>query len=76
MTSVEPFYTAIVGNNILIKYKGNQTDVEIPVNITQIGDEAFAFSEKLTNIIMHEGITNIGSGAFRGCKNLENIKRV
>ena len=53
------------------------TDLIITVvvedGVTSIGDNAFAYCEKLTEVKIPETVTEIGNGAFSGCEALEEI---
>lgn len=42
-------------------------------SVTEIGEYAFAFCERLRKITIPSGITMIGNSAFTHCKELENI---
>lgn len=54
-------------------YKNHaMTTYEFPGNITEIGDFAFARSG-LTSIVIPEGVTSIGYGAFYHCDNLNQV---
>ena len=41
--------------------------------VTSIGGIAFMYCDKLTNVVIPEGITYIGNGAFQGCIGLKRI---
>jgi len=69
----------IQGDEILL-YKGEAEHIVIPDNlgITRIGDRAFRImwsfpNENLKSIVIPEGITSIGNGAFEECYNLTSI---
>lgn len=71
-------YTYVIDNNecVITKYNGSQTMASIPsyiegYSVTSIGDSAFEGRTDLTNITIPSSITNIGSGAFFGCNNLQ-----
>lgn len=46
-------------------------DVQVPNNVTAIGDYAFSNCKGITSIYLPESITEIGSGAFSSCTSLE-----
>ena len=46
------------------------THIEIPNNVTSIGQQAFCTSTKLTSLTIPASITNIGNRAFATCQNL------
>lgn len=62
-----------IDNNVLVKYAGNNTMVEIPDGITQIGQSAFEGS-KVVKVIFPSTVTKIGDYAFNNCKELEYIE--
>lgn len=63
----------IVVNGVLIRYKGEQSNVVIPNNVKEIGFEAFAFSEDLKEIVIPKTVTKIGAYAFSNCESLELV---
>lgn len=67
----EEFY---IENNVLISYFGNDQDVVIPENVTEIGSNAFRNNPDLENVILSDGITVIGDGAFSGCSKLKTVE--
>jgi len=64
-------------NNTLLEFRNirNHTRVDVPDYIKAIGDGAFAGKEcrKITDVTLHDGITEIGESAFDGCRSLESI---
>ena len=48
------------------------TEVVVPESITTIGYQLTGCTS-LTSIIIHSGVTSIGSSAFYGCSNLESV---
>ncbi|MBO5779031.1 MAG: leucine-rich repeat domain-containing protein [Clostridia bacterium] len=62
----------------IVKYKGNETEVEIPDSfngkpVTEIGYNAFSFYETLTKVIIPDSITKIGHTAFLHCAGLTEL---
>ncbi|MBO7253913.1 MAG: leucine-rich repeat domain-containing protein [Clostridia bacterium] len=62
----------------MVSYKGNETDVYIPLEIgktpvSYIGDGCFRDCKSIISVIIPEGIIEIGKCAFKGCSSLENI---
>ena len=51
----------------------NLTSVEIPDNITTLGNSLFYNCKSLTRFELHNGIKSIGGSAFAGCSNLAEI---
>lgn len=49
------------------------TSIEIPNNITSIGNNAFDGCKGLTNIVIPDSVTEISDYAFASCENLKTI---
>lgn len=58
---------------ILIAYTGTETELVLPVDITQINHHAFDGYNNLTTVVIGNTVTNIGDYAFQGCSGLMNI---
>ena len=59
-----------------IKYYINNkeiTSIEIPSNVTTLGDCVFEGCSGLTSLTLPAGITSIGDEAFRGCSGLTSL---
>ncbi len=63
-----------IEDKMLIEYKGKDTNVTIPIDVTRIDDNAFFDNENIERVIIPEGVTSIGGGAFWKCKNLNDIE--
>ena len=50
-----------------------QSSYVIPTGVTNIGDWAFAWNEKLSSVAIPSGVTSIGEWAFYGCKKIKAI---
>ena len=59
-------------NNILVRYSGNDTIVNVPKGITVIGPNAF-HGEQIKKIILPEGVKTICNRAFDGLKSLSEV---
>ena len=72
----------IVGDGILLAYRGSNSVVTIPDNVKTIGAGALASHAEITKVILPDSIEVIGEGAFAGCGNLtqieggNNVKRI
>lgn len=64
----------ILGNSILVDYKGTASEVTIPEDVLQIGAGAFYKNNKLEKINFPESISYIGMRAFSGCSSLEEFE--
>lgn len=58
----------------LIKYKGTDENVVIPLGVTRIDDHAFKGNSKIKSVIVPKSVHLISSCAFSGCINLEYVK--
>ena len=59
-----------------IKYYINDkeiTSIEIPSNVTTLGDYVFQGCRGLTSLTLPAGITEISNGAFMGCRGLTSL---
>ena len=63
----------IVGDHILLAYRGNNAKVEIPEGVKQIGSEVFKDHQELTQITIPESVSKIGADAFRNCSKLTRV---
>ena len=58
-------YGAISGSDVI--------SVTIPYGVTTIGEQAFAYCDKLKSVTIPDSVTNIGYWAFFECNSLESI---
>lgn len=63
----------VVGDGVLIGYKGNSSVAHIPSNVHKIGAEVFKDHTELQAVYIPDGVTEIGEDAFSGCTNLKQI---
>lgn len=63
----------VIINNTLIEYRGNDTEITIPENITAIGYGAFENCSFITKVKLPIGLKEIGNSAFAGCSGLTEI---
>ena len=64
----------IVGDGILLAYRGSNSVVTIPDNVKTIGAGALASHAGITKVILPDSVEVIGEGAFAGCSNLSQIE--
>ncbi|MDE6750276.1 MAG: leucine-rich repeat domain-containing protein [Lachnospiraceae bacterium] len=64
----------IVGDGILLDYRGNTTAVIIPAGVKTIGAGAFTDNTGIKKVIMPDSVEVIGEGAFSGCNSLTDIE--
>lgn len=60
----------IVGDGILLAYRGSGSHIVIPDGVKQIGPGAFADHIGITKVTLPDSVEIIGEGAFAGCSNL------
>ena len=58
---------------VLVAYLGNETELMLPVGITEINQGAFYDCRELTGITIPESVTVIGNHAFCYCESLLHI---
>lgn len=63
----------VIENEVLIKYIGNDSEIQIPDNITAIGERAFANHSQVRKIFIPEGVKTIEAQAFYCCIRLEEL---
>lgn len=64
----------IVGDGILLAYRGRDSIVSIPGDVKTIGADAFASQMGITKVIIPDSVETIGEGAFAGCANLVEVE--
>ena len=65
-------YNKAATQSIFVPY-GLSGVVTIPESMTKISDYMFQNRNKITGVIMHDGVTAIGESAFWGCKKIHSI---
>lgn len=63
----------IVGNGILLAYKGNNSVVTIPDGVKTIAPAVFMNHNEITGVSFPTGLTEIGEDAFRDCTSLSSL---
>ena len=64
----------IVGDGILLAYRGSNSIVTIPDGVKTIGPGALADHVGITKVILPDSVEVIGEGAFAGCSNLASVE--
>lgn len=64
----------IVGDGILLAYRGRGGEVSVPDSVKKIGPEAFRGLSSVTAVRIPDSVTEIGEGAFEDCDKLERIE--
>lgn len=63
----------IVGDGILLAYRGNGGDIEIPDTVKRIGPQAFSDNNSILSVVLPDSVIEIGEDAFHNCKNLTTV---
>lgn len=63
----------IVGDGILLAYKGNEAHVELPDGVKQIGAEAFKGHTEILDVEVPASVNKICAEAFRNCSSLTGL---
>ncbi|MBE5869766.1 MAG: leucine-rich repeat domain-containing protein [Lachnospiraceae bacterium] len=63
----------VVGDGILIAYKGMRQSVVLPDNVKKIGAEVFQDHNEITAVYLPDGLEEIGEDAFNGCYSLRQL---
>lgn len=73
ITSTEEDAFLIVGDGILLAYRGNSANVTIPADVKIIGADAFSQHTEIESVEIPGSVTQIGDNAFGGCSKLTKI---
>lgn len=63
----------ILGDGVLVAYKGNDSNVTIPSNVKTIAPQVFKNHKEIVYVDLGENVSDIGDEAFLGCSNLRKI---
>ena len=64
----------IVGDGILLAYKGSESVVSVPSQVKRIGAAAFKDCSTITKVIIPDSVEVIGEAAFENCRNLTQVE--
>lgn len=64
----------IVGDGILVAYRGTAQNVRIPETVKKIGPQVFRDHKEIIAVELGSGVTEIGEEAFAGCSALTTVK--
>lgn len=70
-TSQNPYL--IVGDSILLAYKGSESNVILPEGIKRIAPNCFENHTEITSVTLPDSLMVIGEDAFRGCSRLSQV---
>ncbi len=60
-------------NGVLTRYWGSNTQVQIPNEVTSIGESAFSHRWSLTSVTIPSSVKSIGESAFYDCTSLTSL---
>lgn len=63
----------VVGDGILLAYKGNDKKVMVPDNVRHIGAGAFSKNNNIEGVVIPSSVQDIGEEAFGDCSNLKEL---
>lgn len=63
----------LISGGVLVAYKGNNTNVEIPDGVRSIAAEVFKNHTEITSVVLPKSVMVIGEDVFAGCSNLNSI---
>lgn len=63
----------VVVNNILIRYKGTESEITFPDEVTGMAGGAFAQNETIVKVTIPAKVTNVPDFTFSKCTALENV---
>lgn len=64
----------VVGDGILLAYKGSNSVISVPDNVKQIGPEVFKDCVGINKVILPDSVEIIGEAAFQGCSGLTEVE--
>ena len=64
----------IVGDGILLAYKGSGNVVSVPDGVKRIGAEAFKDHTEINKVVLPNSVEVVGEAAFAGCSALTEIE--
>lgn len=67
----DPFL--IVGDGVLVAYRGNDEKVNVPASVKSIAGGAFKNHPEIVVVDIPDTVSEIGEGAFEGCGSLSEI---
>ncbi|MCL2115959.1 MAG: leucine-rich repeat domain-containing protein [Methanobrevibacter sp.] len=62
-----------IDREVLVKYNGNNSEVEVPSGVRAIAISAFQNQSTLKKIVLPEGVSELQGNNFQGCSNLETV---
>jgi len=63
----------IVGDGVLLAYRGSSNYVQLPDSVKTIAPACFADHVELQSVVLNDGVECIAQDAFAGCRNLKTV---
>lgn len=63
----------IVGDGILLAYRGDGGNIDIPENVKRIGPQVFLNNNTILSVNIPDSVIEIGEDAFKNCSNLATV---
>lgn len=63
----------VLGDGILVEYRGNSAEVILPETLKRIGGGAFYYNTDIQKVSIPEGVTSIDTRAFMNCTKLSFV---
>lgn len=63
----------VVGDGILLAYRGDGGNIILPDSVRRIAPEVFAGNKDIVSVVIPDSVIDIGEAAFYGCKNLKTV---
>lgn len=63
----------VVGDGILLAYRGEGGNLTLPDTVKTIAPEVFANNHSIVSVYLPDSVVDIGEDAFAGCVNLEKV---
>lgn len=64
---------AVIGDGVLVAYKGTSSIVNIPIEVRSIAPNAFYENKSIVTLNLPPSVFSIGARAFMSCSNLKEI---
>lgn len=64
----------LVSGGVLVVYRGNSEEVQIPTGVRVIAAEAFLNHSEITSVICPDSLRVVGEGAFENCSSLRKVR--